>query len=162
MHAAFCAYVLALLYFTVARLLAQKMRVECWWNWPPGLRMKTWAFDTVPWLLPCLVPLHCDCTQASINKWTKHTLHLVTWSNWNLWLKFILFSFYRNIGSLSCSSDEGLTVNFFEFSIRIKEIKSNDKKDVLSVPQKGRKKRLSAWITNKFNLALNLRIFIWL
>ncbi len=29
----FCAYFLGL-YFTGARLLAQKLRVECWWNWP--------------------------------------------------------------------------------------------------------------------------------
>ncbi len=28
----FCAYVLGL-YFTGARLLAQKLHVECWWNW---------------------------------------------------------------------------------------------------------------------------------
>ncbi len=28
----FCAYILGL-YFTGARLLAQKLRVECWWNW---------------------------------------------------------------------------------------------------------------------------------
>ncbi len=28
----FCAYVLGL-YFTGARLLAQKLGVECWWNW---------------------------------------------------------------------------------------------------------------------------------
>ncbi len=29
----FCAYVLSL-YFTGARLLAQKLHVERWWNWP--------------------------------------------------------------------------------------------------------------------------------
>ncbi len=29
----FCAYVLGF-YSTGARLLAQKLRVECWWNWP--------------------------------------------------------------------------------------------------------------------------------
>jgi hypothetical protein len=29
----FCAYVLGL-FFTGARLLAQKLRAECWWNWP--------------------------------------------------------------------------------------------------------------------------------
>jgi hypothetical protein len=52
----FCAYVLGL-YFTGARLLAQKLRVKCWWNWnwlnfinflpaafaPVGLRRTYWA-----------------------------------------------------------------------------------------------------------------------
>jgi len=31
----FCAYVLGL-YFTVVRLLVQKLPVERWWNWTPG------------------------------------------------------------------------------------------------------------------------------
>ncbi len=29
----FCAYILGL-YFTGARLLAQKLHIERWWNWP--------------------------------------------------------------------------------------------------------------------------------
>ena len=36
----FCAYILGL-YFTGARLLAQKLRLERWWNWAQELQSRT-------------------------------------------------------------------------------------------------------------------------
>jgi hypothetical protein len=44
----FCAYVLGL-YFTGARLLAQKLRVECWWNWPYMIKLRN--LDLRPYYL---------------------------------------------------------------------------------------------------------------
>ncbi len=81
----FCACVLGL-YFIGARLLAQKLRAECWWNWPMVVKMEhllAWLDRNTKvhvqyiWFCQNVRTTFCQREKKDFNRDRKHTCYMI-------------------------------------------------------------------------------------